>query len=441
MPPPSEPGGGCGDTRARAGDLKRTRAGAAVLWAAVHSAAGGGRSRAVVTYDDDILSGGGGGGGSREAEQLGAGDQDGDAAAAGPRPRSKRRRQEPRTVPTGAGVAAPAARQHGNGGPASRGSQPSSDLVHPWGSQSRRLGNAGVGGAPHVKRAPPPGYLCVKCKVPGHYCKDCPRKADKGQGKGKGPRIPPGYVCNICRVPGHFIKDCPDRQAPANKARPPECRFYLKGSCQKGAECPFSHDRPPDKVAMVCRFHLSGSCLKGSICLYSHDLKLVPCQFFHAEDGIRRCDRGDGCTFSHAPLCDDQRAYLAELRAARQKAPELRQVVPPAPDVAPWAEEAASNLVVERDDVIVGPAAGAVPSAGASRASTDGRQGHRREGGVFRWSEGSCRETAVFFGKRQDGQGVVAAPLPPSSAFGRSPPTGREAFLQLDPNASPFSII
>ena len=248
-------------------------------------------------------------------------------------------------------------------------------------------------------------------------------------------------------MPGHLIKDCPDRQAPANKTRPPDCRFYLKGSCQKGAECPFSHDRSPDKVAMVCRFHLSGSCLKGTTCLYGHDLKLVPCQFFHAEDGSHRCERGDGCTFSHAPLRDDQRAYLAELRAARQKVPEVRPVVAAAPDVAPWAEEAASNLVVERDGGGGTAADGVVPIAFVAPSSADNGKGPRRGGGVFTWCEASCRETAVLFGKGQAGQprppwqDVVTAALPPSSGSGHVPPRGRMAFLQLDPKASPFSII
>ena len=207
LPVPS-PGAGSGSVDSRAGDLKRTRP--AAPGAAAPTAWGGSRSRAVVSYDDDILGGGGSG-----AERPGAGDR-GDAAAAVWQHPSKRRRHDPPSTPSGTGAVAPTARQHGNGSTGERGpplsaAEPSLGLVHP--SWSRK---AGVGGAPQAKRAtqqaPPTGYVCVKCNVPGHYHQDCPRKPDKGQRKGKGggegeggQRTPPvGYVCKICRVPGHL---------------------------------------------------------------------------------------------------------------------------------------------------------------------------------------------------------------------------------------------
>ncbi|KAL9643105.1 hypothetical protein ABK040_003905 [Willaertia magna] len=49
------------------------------------------------------------------------------------------------------------------------------------------------------------------------------------------------------------------------------CKFYLTGSCYKGENCPFSHD----KSSFPCKFfHLYNSCTKGNLCEYSHALPL-----------------------------------------------------------------------------------------------------------------------------------------------------------------------
>jgi hypothetical protein len=49
------------------------------------------------------------------------------------------------------------------------------------------------------------------------------------------------------------------------------CIYNLKGSCTKGADCPFSHD--VDAARPICSFHMSGLCRNGDKCLYSHDVE------------------------------------------------------------------------------------------------------------------------------------------------------------------------
>ena len=71
-----------------------------------------------------------------------------------------------------------------------------------------------------------------------------------------------------------------------------ECSFWIKGKCQKGADCTFSHDGPQTQAAMtMCKFHVRGGCNKGESCCFSHNLKEWPCKFFHAGGGV---PRGEG---------------------------------------------------------------------------------------------------------------------------------------------------
>jgi E3 ubiquitin-protein ligase RBBP6 len=56
------------------------------------------------------------------------------------------------------------------------------------------------GHGPLDKEAPPPGYVCRSCGVPGHFIQHCPRENQTP---------PPGYTCYRCRIPGHFIHHCP----------------------------------------------------------------------------------------------------------------------------------------------------------------------------------------------------------------------------------------
>ncbi|KAI8047575.1 CwfJ C-terminus 1-domain-containing protein-like protein [Gilbertella persicaria] len=52
---------------------------------------------------------------------------------------------------------------------------------------------------------PPPGYVCKRCKVEGHFIKDCPM----------GNTTPPeGYVCKHCQGSDHFVHQCPHTTKP-----------------------------------------------------------------------------------------------------------------------------------------------------------------------------------------------------------------------------------
>jgi len=72
------------------------------------------------------------------------------------------------------------------------------------------------------------------------------------------------------------------------------CNFYINGACNKGKECPFSHDAPQIKKNDLCKYFLTNSCLKGDECVYSHDTKSFPCKFFHA---VGYCEKGESCRY------------------------------------------------------------------------------------------------------------------------------------------------
>lgn len=59
------------------------------------------------------------------------------------------------------------------------------------------------------------------------------------------------------------------------------CEFYPKGSCQKGAACPFRHVRGDRTI--VCKHWLRGLCKKGDQCefLHEYDMSKMPeCYFY-----------------------------------------------------------------------------------------------------------------------------------------------------------------
>ncbi len=83
------------------------------------------------------------------------------------------------------------------------------------------------------------------------------------------------------------------------------CHFFQEGRCQKGANCPFSHNVPINKKLEICKFYLNGFCAKNEKCLYMHSD--FPCKFFHRinfQTGQRKneCLNGDQCRFSHEPI-------------------------------------------------------------------------------------------------------------------------------------------
>ncbi|CAL4897567.1 unnamed protein product [Urochloa decumbens] len=76
-----------------------------------------------------------------------------------------------------------------------------------WGGSSSGGGQSGhrygniLTRRPLEGEAPPPGYVCHICSIPGHFIRHCP--------SGRNPP-PPGYICHKCGVPGHFIHSCPN---------------------------------------------------------------------------------------------------------------------------------------------------------------------------------------------------------------------------------------
>ncbi|CAO3688330.1 unnamed protein product [Umbelopsis ramanniana] len=96
---------------------------------------------------------------------------------------------------------------------------------------------------------PPPGYVCKRCNVPGHYVKDCPQARD-GTGS-----LPEGYVCRICNEPGHHIKQCPqagqNKEGGAKKSGPPD--NYICRICSEPGhwiqDCPMKEQRDRERDA------------------------------------------------------------------------------------------------------------------------------------------------------------------------------------------------
>uniref|UniRef100_A0A7S4PFF3 C3H1-type domain-containing protein n=1 Tax=Guillardia theta TaxID=55529 RepID=A0A7S4PFF3_GUITH len=84
-----------------------------------------------------------------------------------------------------------------------------------------------------------------------------------------------------------------------------DCTFWLKGCCNKGDACPFSHQAEPPMI--VCKFLLRGDCSRGDACSFSHDLSRIPCKFFHVGGN---CSKGAACPFGHAALTEDQREWV-----------------------------------------------------------------------------------------------------------------------------------
>ncbi|GLH07965.1 Uncharacterized protein GBIM_13330 [Gryllus bimaculatus] len=91
-----------------------------------------------------------------------------------------------------------------------------------------------------------------------------------------------------------------------NSEREPNvCMFYMQGKCQKGDDCPYSHNACPPRKMELCKFYLMDCCAKKDKCLYMHHD--FPCKFFHT--GLK-CFSGPRCKFSHGHLSDQMRSIL-----------------------------------------------------------------------------------------------------------------------------------
>lgn len=59
------------------------------------------------------------------------------------------------------------------------------------------------------------------------------------------------------------------------------CKYYLRGTCEKGKDCPNKHIK--SEKAVVCKHWLRGLCKKGDQCEFLHEYnlsKMPECYFF-----------------------------------------------------------------------------------------------------------------------------------------------------------------
>ncbi|KAI3847195.1 hypothetical protein MKX03_033302 [Papaver bracteatum] len=104
-----------------------------------------------------------------------------------------------------------------------------------------------------------------------------------------------------------------------SKPKPPKyCEFYLKGRCQKGDSCKFSHDTTPLTKSQPCKFLPLQQCLKGDDCPFDHELSKYPCNNF-ATNGS--CFRGDKCLFSHKIVETPKPSDVSPTEAVSQPSP------------------------------------------------------------------------------------------------------------------------
>ncbi|XP_058788138.1 zinc finger CCCH domain-containing protein 65 isoform X1 [Vicia villosa] len=74
------------------------------------------------------------------------------------------------------------------------------------------------------------------------------------------------------------------------------CRHYIKGRCNEGDKCKFSHDIVPETKSKACVHFARHSCMKGDDCPFDHQLSKYPCSSMVSNGS---CTRGDACLFSH----------------------------------------------------------------------------------------------------------------------------------------------
>ncbi|RUP49400.1 hypothetical protein BC936DRAFT_142601 [Jimgerdemannia flammicorona] len=77
------------------------------------------------------------------------------------------------------------------------------------------------------------------------------------------------------------------------------CKFYLKGTCNKGYSCQFRHNNAGRDKSVVCKHWLRGLCKKGDQCEFLHEfnLKKMPECRFYSKFG--ECSNGDECMYLH----------------------------------------------------------------------------------------------------------------------------------------------
>lgn len=74
------------------------------------------------------------------------------------------------------------------------------------------------------------------------------------------------------------------------------CHHFVKGRCDEGDKCKFSHDTVPLTKSKACSHFARQSCMKGDACSYDHQLSKYPCNSYLSTGS---CSRGSNCMFSH----------------------------------------------------------------------------------------------------------------------------------------------
>lgn len=114
------------------------------------------------------------------------------------------------------------------------------------------------------------------------------------------------------------VKPCVDKQK-EKKA----CHFYVRGKCDKGVSCIFSHDITPITKSEICKYFINSCCLKGDDCPYSHALSTFPCKYFHIRG---KCVDADSCRFSHQPISEEAKQKLLTKIEQEQQVREEKKV-------------------------------------------------------------------------------------------------------------------
>ncbi|KAI8868737.1 hypothetical protein GQ42DRAFT_108404, partial [Ramicandelaber brevisporus] len=81
------------------------------------------------------------------------------------------------------------------------------------------------------------------------------------------------------------------------------CPYYLRGQCQRGANCALSHDATPERTPH-CKHFQNGDCSKSE-CLYIH-VKVSDSAPVCANYGrYGYCEKGSKCMEKHVVECPD----------------------------------------------------------------------------------------------------------------------------------------
>ncbi|KAL6776773.1 hypothetical protein ACKKBF_B30850 [Auxenochlorella protothecoides x Auxenochlorella symbiontica] len=214
-----------------------------------------------------------------------------------------------------------------------------------------------------------------------------------------------------------------------------DCIFYIQGTCNKGALCPFRHDQSKvqqhraQQAQQDCIFFLQGWCSKGSLCPFRHDqakadaLKALNSSTAPSLQQVARAPpaapspAAPGPTLASAPAPTRQQVRLAP--------------VPPAPQ----RTSLAAGLMGGRTSPVPAAASGDARRGGATSASG------ASAGGSAAPAPGPPRAPPTLAGRlgpRQGARDQGASPLPPRlqqrlgrerSGSGPDAPTGAASSL------------